>query len=127
MNNKLNTLEDVHALLKTLREKPRSRRRFPKQLWDSILELAKIYPHQEICRRLEIHPAYLKRKIQKSQNTSPKSLGFQEVFCELKREHLADAVVIELISKSGLKARIQGSSSCLSYLSLLFGGNNVAN
>jgi hypothetical protein len=117
MSEQLKTLEEIHAALKILRGKPGSRRRFPKQIWDSILELAKIHPHQEICQQLEIHPGYLKRKIQKSQSSS-KSLDFQEVFCEPRGE----AVVIELTSKSGLKAKIQGSSSCLSYLSSLFGG-----
>jgi len=121
MGEQPKTLEEIHAALKILREGPGFRRRFPKQLWDSILELANIYPHQEICRQLEISPVYLKRKIQKSQN-SPKSLDFQEIFCEPRREHLADAVIIELISKSGLKAKIQGPSSCLSYLSSLFEG-----
>lgn len=119
MRNQPKTLEEIHAALKILRERPGSRRRFPKQLWDSILELAKIYPHKEICRQLEIHSVYLKRKIQKSHN-SPKGLDFQEVFCEPSGGHLVDAVVIELTSKSGLKAKIQGPSSCLSYLSSLF-------
>lgn len=122
MNNEPRTLEEIHAVLKTLRETSGPRRRFPKQLWNSILELAKSHPHQEICRELEIQPVYLKQKIQKSQNSSPKSLDFQEVFCEPQGGHLVDAVVIELISKSGLKAKIQGSSSCLSYLSSLFAG-----
>ena len=122
MNNDPKTPEEIHAALKILREKPGSRRKFSKQLWNSILELAKSHPHQEICRQLEIHPAYLKRKIQELQNSSPKNLDFQEVFCEPQGRHLADTVVIELISKSGLKARIQGSSSCLNCLSSLFGG-----
>lgn len=121
MSDQPKTLEEIRAALKTLRERPRSRRRFPKQLWDSIFELTKIYSQQEICHQLEIHPVYLKRKIQKSQN-SQKRLDFQEVFCDPRGGHLIDAVVIELTSKSGLKARIQGSSSCLSYLSSLFGG-----
>lgn len=119
MSDQLKTLEEIHAALKILRGRPGSRRRFPKQIWDSILELAKIHPRQEICRQLEIHPVYLKRKIQKSQNSS-KCLDFQEVFCEPRGEHLA--VVIELTSKSGLKAKIQGPSSCLSHLSSLFRG-----
>lgn len=121
MNNQPKTLEEIHAALKALRAGYGSRRRFPKQIWDSILELAQNYPHQKICHQLEINPAYLKRKIQKSENSSA-ILDFQEVFCEPQGRHLADAVVIELISKSGLKARIQGSSSCLSCLSSLFGG-----
>lgn len=119
MNNQPKTLEEIHAVLKTLRETPGSRRRFPKKLWNSILELAKSHSHKEICRQLEIHPAYLKRKMQ---NSSPKNIDFQEIFFDPQKGHLADAIVIELISKSGLKAKIQGSSSCLSYLSSLFEG-----
>lgn len=122
MSDQRKTLEEIHAALKTLRERPRSRRRFPKQLWDSILELTKIHSHQKICRQLEIHPAYLKRKIQKAQNISPNNLDFQEIFCEPQSRNLDDAVIVELTSNSGLKAKIQGPSSCLSYLSSLFGG-----
>lgn len=120
MSDQPKTLEEIRVALKTLRERPGSRRRFPKQLWDSIFELVRIHPHHEICRHLEIHPAYLKRKIQKSQSY-PKSLDFQEVFCEPLGGQLIDAVVIELTSKSGLKAKIQGPASCLSHLSSLFG------
>ena len=64
MNNEPKTLEEVHAVLKTFREKSGSRRRFPKPLWDSIIELAKVFPLREICHQLEIHPTYLKQKIQ---------------------------------------------------------------
>jgi hypothetical protein len=121
MNDEPKTLEEIHAVLKTLRETPGSRRRFPKKLWNSILELAKSHSHKEICRQLEIQPVYLKRKMQKSQNSSPKNIDFQEIFFESQKGH-ANTVVIELISKSGLKAKIQGSSSCLSCLSSLFEG-----
>lgn len=114
-------LEEIRAALKTLREKPGSCRRFPKQLWGLILELAKTHPHQEICRQLEIHPAYLKRKIRKSQNL-PESPNFQEVFYGPKEAYLADNIVIDLVSKSGVKVKIRGHASCLSYLSSLFKG-----
>lgn len=119
MKNQPKTLEEICLALKIMREKPASRRRFPKQLWDAIFELTKIYSHQEICRRLKVQPAYLKQKIQKSQNHS-NDLEFQEIVCKPVEGCFTDTVVIELISASGLKAKIQGPSSCLKHLSELF-------
>jgi hypothetical protein len=122
MDNQTQTLEEVLASLKTFRENFGPRRRLPKSLWNSIIELAKIFPLQEICCQLQIHPAYLKRKIREAQSIPSNNLDFQEIFCEPQSRNPADVIVVELVSKSGLKARIQGSPSCLSYLSSLFRG-----
>jgi hypothetical protein len=116
MNPQSDTLEDVHATLTSLRQEVTGRRKFPKELWNSIIRLTKIYSVAEVCRHLEINPAYLKRKIHQSQQ-SP-SLDFEEI--SIQSPNL-DIVVIELNSNSGLRAKIQGPVSCLGYLQSLFG------
>lgn len=122
MQDQPKTLEEIHTTLKILRGNPSFRNRFPKQLWDTIIELTKVIPFQEVCRQLKIQPAYLKRKIQQSQNIPSNTVDFHEISYGIQDSHLADAVVIELISDSGLRARIQGPSTCLNCLSSLFGG-----
>lgn len=107
MNNQSKTLEEIQATLATLRESPGFRNRFPKQLWDSIIELAKVLPLQEICRQLEIQPAYLKHKIQQSKTVLSDTVDFQEISHSIQNPHLNSNVVIELISASGLRAKIQ--------------------
>ena len=121
MNAQPNTLEEVQDALKTMRRNPSFRNRFPKQIWNSIISLTKVIPFQEVCQQLEIQPSYLKRKIQRSQNTPSNALDFQEVFCGAQ-DRGQETVVIELMSNSGLRARIQGPSTCLNCLSSLFGG-----
>jgi DNA-binding transcriptional regulator YdaS (Cro superfamily) len=116
MNHQLNTLEEIHATLTSLRQQVTGRRKFPKELWSTIIRLTKTYSIAEISQRLEISPAYLKRKIHQSQ-PSP-SLDFQEV--SIQGPNLG-TVVIELDSSSGLRAKIQGPVSCLSCLQSLFG------
>ena len=122
MSNQPKTLEEIHTTLKTLRGSPSFRNRFPKKLWDSIIELTKVLPFQELCRQLEIQPAYLKRKMQQSQNIPLDTIDFQEISYGIQGTHFTDVVVIELISDSGLRARIQGPSTCLNCLPSLFGG-----
>ena len=116
MKSQSDSLEEIHASLTSLRQEVTGRRKFPKELWNSIIRLTKIYPVAEICRRLELSPAYLKRKINQSQQ-SP-FLDFQEI--SIQSQH-SDAVVIELESNSGLRAKIQGPVSCLGYLQSFFG------
>lgn len=122
MSDQPKTLKEIHATLKTLRENSSSRKRFPQQIWDAIIELTEVLPFQEVCQQLEIQPAYLKRKMQQSQNIPPDTINFQEVSYNTHSLNLSDAIVIELISHSGLRAKIQGPSSCLNFLSSLFGG-----
>jgi len=116
------TLEEIQTILKNLRGTSGSRDRLPKQLWDSIIELTKAHPLKEVCRQLEIQPTYLKRKIQQSRKPPLDTVDFQEVYCGTRDAYFTDAVVIELMSDSGLRAKIQGPSTCLNCLSSLFGG-----
>lgn len=115
MNPQSDILEEIHATLTSLRQEVTGRRKFPKELWNSIIRLTKIYSVAEVCRRLEINPAYLKRKIHQSQQ-SP-SLDFQEISIQSPN---SDTVVIELDSNTGLRAKIQGPVSCLGYLQSFF-------
>lgn len=79
MSDQPKTLKEIQSALKTLRENTSSRKRFPQQIWDVIIELTEVIPFQEVCQQLEIQPAYLKRKIQQSQNIPPDTIDFQEV------------------------------------------------
>jgi hypothetical protein len=120
--NQLETINDIYAVLTTLRKCSGSRRKFPKELWDSIINLTKTYSIQQVCRQLQLQPAYLKRKMQELQNASSQTMDFQEIAFPTKGFHSTDIVVVELSSNSGLKAKIQGSSSCLHYIASLFKG-----
>jgi hypothetical protein len=120
--NQLETLKDIHATLTALRMQPGSRRKFPKEVWDSILHLTKIHPIKEVCRQLQLQPAYLRRKMQQFQKNCSENIDFQEISFPIQGFHPTDAVIIELSSDSGLKAKIQGSSSCLNYIVSLFRG-----
>lgn len=115
MDAQLITIEEVQSTLAQLRQDPNTRRRFPKQLWDSIIQLTKIYPFEDICRQLNINPVYLKRKIQP---IIP--LEFQECTVSTPLPSI-NTVTIELSSNLGLKAVIQGPMSCLDCLYRLFG------
>jgi hypothetical protein len=110
------TVEEIRSTLDQLRQNPLTKRRFPQKLWDSIIQLTKTYPLNDICRQLDINPVYLRRKIQ---NTKKAPLEFREVsFTALPS---TNTVTIELSSTTGLKAIVQGSISCLDCLYKLFG------
>jgi hypothetical protein len=117
MDTQLITIEEIQSNLKQLRKNTKTQRRFPQKLWDSIIQLAKIYPLNDICHQLAIHPAYLKRKIQQSKENE---LEFRELTFStpLSSTHV---VTIQLSSNTGLNATIQGPISCLDCLHKLFG------
>lgn len=116
MEAKFTTIEEIRSTLDRLRQDPKTQRNFPRELWTSIIQLTKIYPVEEVCRRLQINPIYLKRKIHPSKEPA---LEFREIL--MPAAHSAsDTVTIELKSADGLQAKIQGPFSCLSYLTQLF-------
>ena len=117
MEAKFTTIEEIRSTLDRLRQDPKTQRKFPAELWVSIIQLTKIYPLKEVCLRLRINPIYLKRKIHPSKEPA---LEFREIV--LPAAQLAsDTVTIELRAADGLQAKIQGPFSCLNYLSKLFG------
>ena len=59
------TIEEIRTTLDRLRQDPQTRRRFPKELWDSIVQLTRSYSFNTICSQLDISPAYLKQKVRK--------------------------------------------------------------
>jgi hypothetical protein len=115
MDTQLITLDEIRSTLDRLRQDSNTKRRFPKTLWDSIIQLTKFHPVQDICHQLNINPIYLRCKIRQSKEHE---LEFREVALTMP----SSLVTIELSSKSGLKATIQGPISCLNYLHKLFGG-----
>lgn len=117
METKLAAFEDVRVALNQLRQHPNTKRKFPQQLWDSIIHLTKIYPLEEVCRQINISPVYLKRKIQQAKE---KTLEFREITFSASLPP-PNVVSIELCSCDGLKAMIQGPISCLDGLYKLFG------
>lgn len=116
---RLETLEEIQAYLTHLRCDTKSRRRFPIEVWASIIRLTKIYSIEEISKHLEIQPAYLKQKMRQFQEST--EVEFREI-TYLKQKVHSSSVTIELLAISGLKATIQGPLSCLNCLPLLFKG-----
>ena len=117
MENTFIPIEEIHSTLDRLRQDPNTQRKFPRELWTSIIQLTKIYPIEEVCSRLQINPIYLKRKIHQSKAPA---LEFREIVMPAVQS-ASDTVTIELRSADGLQAKIQGHSFCLNYLSKLFG------
>jgi len=117
MNYQTATLEEIYSILKQLRNN--GARKFPKELWDSIIRLTEIHPVEHVCQYLKIQPAYLKHKKCSKEASRSQNLDFQEVALPIDRIY-SDTVVIELSSHGNLKAKIQGPLSCLNYLSSLF-------
>lgn len=111
------TIEEIRSVLDQLRQNPKTKRRFPQKLWDSIIRLTEIYPLKDVCQRLNISPIYLRRKIlQSNENT----LEFREI--PFSAPFSSANVRIELVSKDGLNATIQGPITCLDSLYKLFRG-----
>ena len=117
MEAKFTTIEEIRSILDRLRQDPKTQRNFPLEIWTSIIQLTKIYPIEEVCRRLQINPIYLKRKIRQPKESA---LEFREIIMPASQA-TSDIVTIELKSVNGLQAKIQGPSSCLNYLNILFG------
>jgi len=114
MNTKTTSIEEIRSTLARLRQDPTTKRRFPSELWDTIIQLTKTYSIKEVCRQLEIDPVYLKRKIPPPKK---QDLEFREISPLLP----PDVITIELTTIAGLKAKIRGPVSCLNHLSKLFG------
>ena len=117
METKFIPIEEIRSTLDRLRQDPRTQRKFPQELWASIIQQTKIYSVEELCRRLQINPVYLKRKIHQSKE---QTLEFREIVMPAIQS-ASDTVMIELRSANGLQAKIQGSFSCLNFLCQLFG------
>jgi hypothetical protein len=118
MKAKFIPIEEIRATLDRLRQDPKTQRKFPRELWTSIIQLTKIYPIEEVCLRLQIHPIYLKRKIHQSRKPA---LEFREIIMPAAVQPGSATITIELKSADGLQAKIQGPFSCLNYLNKLFG------
>lgn len=108
-------IEEIRTILELLRQNPRTKKRFPSETWDAIIQLTKTYSHEEINQRLQLAPGLLKRKI--GQRTA--SLEFHEIPLN---NISSETVTIELISKNGIQAKIQGPLSCLNCLQQLLRG-----
>jgi hypothetical protein len=63
-------IEEVCKTLVLLRQNPTTKKKFPSETWDAIIQLTKTYSHEEICRRLQLAPGLLKRKI-RQRTTQP--------------------------------------------------------
>jgi hypothetical protein len=118
MNHQIETLEEIRETLVSLRANPNSRRKFPVEIWKSIVRLIHIYPFSQICQQLDIQPAYLKQKMKQFEEKK-NDTDFIEV-PPLFPIAQTELVTIELISSSGIKAFIRGSPACLNILSSLF-------
>lgn len=117
MNAQDDPFQEIETTLTRLRQQTKTRQRFPKEIWDTIIQLTKTYSVQIVSLRLNISPSYLKRKIQGSHETS--SLDFREI--SSPTQEFSNMVYIEITSDSGVRAKIQGPPSCMNFLSTLFG------
>ncbi len=117
MSAKLASLEDIYSILTRLRQDPKTKKKFPSDIWDAIIRLTETHPLGQVCQTLKIHPAQLKRKMRERKTSSP--LEFQEISLQA---NFSDTIVIELSSAKGIKAKIHGPLSCLNCLHQFFGG-----
>lgn len=115
MKNQLRSIEAIQSTLNQLQQNPSTRNSFPRELWDSIIQLTKSHSLEEVSCPLSIMPTNLKRKIQPSQG----ALEFREL--TIAGPITSELITIEISSNDGLKAKIQGSLSCLDYLHKFFG------
>ena len=108
-------IEEIRATLTRLRQNPATKKRFPSETWDAIIQLTKTYSHQEVCQQLQLNLCLLKRKIkQRVASTEFREIPLINISLE--------TVIIELITKNGMQAKIQGPLSCLNCLQQILGG-----
>ena len=113
MDQSLNTLDQLAITLDTLRQNPMTRRRYPKEFWDSILQLAKTHSLSDICHRLHLDLAYVKTKMKCSQQEDLS-------FCELPFQADSSASVFIELTCGSLNAKIRGPVSCIDHIYALF-------
>ena len=93
---------------------------FPEELWRSAIALIHTMPLKDICRAISVQPQHLRKKAQEFA-TPRKQVDFVEI--ESCKTLVSNDIVIDLETPSGFKAKIQGSSYCLSQvLAQLFQG-----
>lgn len=114
MNPTTKTLEQVHAELIQVRLDPSKRKKFPEELWNSIVQLTERHSEKDICAHLAISRALLSKKIARKNHSK---LEFREIHLQ---DHFSSPVTIELSSPMGVSAKIQGPPSCLQLLLTLF-------
>ena len=118
MNHHAPSIENVSLRLTKARNNPIFRKKFPKELWNDILSLIKEHSFETVCKRLNLSPRLVSRKIVES---SSRELRFKEVTLTPSKGHSStDGQVIIEISKSDIKARIEGPVSCVASLTSLF-------
>lgn len=115
METNQDAFQDIKETLAQLRLNPNTRRHFPHEFWDAVIKLTQNYSIEEVCRQLDMSPIYLKRKME----TKRQILEFREISIPKSLTQI-DTVTIELSAPDGLRAKIQGSISCLSPLFKLF-------
>lgn len=110
----IDQIEEVRAALILARQNPATKRKFLTETWDAVIQLAQTHSHQELCQRLQLDPALLKRKIEQRRPSIE--------FHELSLQNISsERITIELISKKGMRAKIEGPLSCLNCLPQLMG------
>lgn len=109
------SIAKIHTALTRLRHNPATKKRFPSEIWDAIIQLTKTYSHKEVCEQLQLNPCLLRRKIKQHVASTE--------FYEIPLVNISsESVVIDLISTNGLQVKIQGPLSCLNCLQQLLKG-----
>lgn len=109
------SIEDICAALVSLRQNPSTKKRFPREIWDAIVRLTKTHSQMELCQKLQLDPCLLKRRVKQR----IASMEFHEISIQNIPQ---ETVIIELIAKNGMQAKIQGPLSCLNCLQQILGG-----
>jgi hypothetical protein len=104
-------LDQIRQTLTQLRQDPKTQRRFPRSIWESIVELSKTLPANVLCQELHISPDNLRTWMKRIQE--PETLSFQEIST---RDMSPQPVIVEITTPSGLQARVQCHPSCLCLL-----------
>ena len=95
MNVKDDPFYEIETILMQLRQQAKTRQRFPQEVWNTIIRLAQAHSIQDVSLRLNISPAYLKRKIKESHEIS--SLNFREISSPVQA--CSNMVYVELSSE----------------------------
>ena len=112
------SLETVRDRLAKVRSDPSYKNKFPKELWNDIFSLVKDYSFDLVSRELNLGRRFLARKIEESLPKKTSKPEFREVTFKPPSN---DQVIIEM-TRSDLKARIEGPVSCINSLISLFKG-----
>lgn len=97
---------------------------FPEAVWKKAIDLSKKFSINEVCRAIQVNPAYFKQKIE---HFNPVSSGV--TFVEVPLRDHPGSMIINLQTPNGYNLTIQGgTSTCVDSLiqAVIIGGNKCS-